>query len=112
MSSQSRNNVVSATAAAINTSDVLKKMGGSDMFYGAALPPDVPDNYVSLNEPNRSPPGCYLFPKVMGKDKDGAGEMGLAIRQFYFLKYKLTQAYILSKNGEAKYKRFTMAVST
>ncbi len=56
-------------------------MGSGDMFYGAALPPDVPDSYVSLNGLNASPPGHYLFPKVMGKDKNrmGVGEMGLAI---------------------------------
>ncbi len=76
-------------------------MSGGDMFYGAAPPPDVPDGYVSLNGPNASPPGHYLFPKIMGKSKDrtGAGEMGLAIRQFYYLKHKPTQAYILSDNG-------------
>ncbi len=102
MSNQSTNNVISAAAATINTSGILKKMGGGDMFYGAAPLPDVPDNYVSLNELNVSPPGHYLFPKVMGKDKDGAGETGLAIRQFYFLKYKPTLAYILSENGRGK----------
>ncbi len=74
------------------------------MFYGAAPPPDVPDGYVSLNGPNASPPSRYLFPKIMGKSKDGtgAGETGLAIRQFYYLKYKPTQAYILSDNGRGK----------
>ncbi len=96
------NNVVSAAAAAINTSGVLKKMGSRDMFYGAAPPPDVPDNYVSLNKLYASPPSHYPVPRVMGKDKDGAGEMGLAIQQFYFIKYKPTRAYILSKNGQGK----------
>ncbi len=50
-------------------------------IISAALPPDVPDSYVSLNELNASSPGRYLFPKIMGKDKNGtdAGEMGLAI---------------------------------
>ncbi|MCP4701254.1 MAG: hypothetical protein GY862_31030, partial [Gammaproteobacteria bacterium] len=99
--SSSVNNVISA---AVDASSVLTKMGGGDMFYGAAPPPDVPDSYVSLNGPNASPPGHYLFPKIMGKGKDGAGaaEMGLAIRQFFFLKYKPTQAYILSENGRGK----------
>ncbi len=60
----------------------------------AAPPPDVPDSYVSLNGLNASPPGHYLFPKIMGK-----GETGLAIRQFYYLKYKPMQDYILSNNG-------------
>ncbi len=93
--SSSANNVVStavaAAAAAVDGSGVLTKMGG------AAPPPE--------NEPNASSPsGRYLLPKIMEKSKNrmGAGETGLAIRQFYYLKYKPTQAYILSDNGRGK----------
>ncbi len=100
----SMNDVVSAAATAVDASGILTKMGGGDMFYGAVLLLDVPDSYISLNRPNASPPSHYLFPKVMGKGKDrtGAGEMGLAIQQFYFLKDKPMQAYILSENGRGK----------
>ncbi len=73
--SSSANNVVSAAAATIDAScyGVLTTMSGGDMFYRAAPPLDVPDGYISLNGPNASPPGCYLFPKIMGRSKDRTG---------------------------------------
>ncbi|MCP4605306.1 MAG: hypothetical protein GY847_33105 [Proteobacteria bacterium] len=79
-------------------------MNGGNMFYGAAPPPDILDDYISLNGLNALPPGRYLFPKVMEKDKDGTGtgEMGLMIRQFYYIKYKPTLAYVLNENGRGQ----------
>ncbi len=65
-------------------------------LYGAAPPPEVPPNCVSLNPPNSSPPGRWLYPTKI-QDEDG-----LAIRQYYYVKHKPSMAYQMNNKGQAK----------
>ncbi len=75
-------------------------------LYGAAPPPDIPANFVSLNLPNSTPPGRWLYPTTVGK------EAGLAIRQFYFEKAKPSQAYMLNQQGKGKVKELSKVISS
>ncbi|MCP4600154.1 MAG: hypothetical protein GY847_06400 [Proteobacteria bacterium] len=70
--------------------------GESLMLYGAAPPPAIGDNWISLNQPGASLPGRWLYPTTVSK------EAGVAIRQYYYLKHKPDMCYMLTDKKEGK----------